>query len=261
MTNRQFTDLPFRNEFEGKVALVTGATSGIGKAAAIAFASTGAMTIVSGRRKKAGLAVVDLIREKGGNAIFVAADVVNEQEIENLVREAVSEYGRLDMAFNNAGIEGRSAPIEELDLEAYDSVMNINARGVFFSMKHQIRQMKLQGSGVIVNCASAAAHIGLPNAALYVASKHAVAGMTKAAALETAAQGIRINAISPGGVDTPLLERWLNGVDRSTAASFVPMQRTGEPEEIANAVLWLCSSATSFMTGQVIRVDGGVTTH
>ncbi|MCR8492666.1 SDR family NAD(P)-dependent oxidoreductase [Brucella anthropi] len=251
------------NGLAGKVALVVGATSGIGRATALAFGAVGAKTIVSGRRQAEGNATVEAIRGNGGEAIFVAADVQNEDDMSGAVAEAVKTYGRLDIAFNNAGNEGRFTPIDECTVEAFNSIMDVNVRGLFFALKHQVRQMKAQGGGgAIVNCASLAAHIGLPNAAFYVASKHAVVGMTKAVALEAASQGIRVNAVSPGGVDTPLLDRWLGDTDKAAAAvAASPLGRFGEPDEIAGTVLWLCSPAATYITGQAIRIDGGNTTH
>jgi len=246
----------------GKVALVLGATSGIGRATALAFGAAGALTIVSGRREAEGKATVEAIQKSGGEALFIAADVLREEDMSRLVEETVRNYGRIDMAFNNAGTEGQFTPVDECTVESFDSIMNVNVRGMFFALKHQIRHMKAQGGGAIVNCASLAAHVGLPNVAPYVASKHAVAGLTKAVALEVASIGIRVNAVSPGGIDTPLLDRWLGSMDKAAAAAAAsPLGRFGTPNEVADAVLWLCSSAATYITGQTIRIDGGATTH
>lgn len=249
-------------EFTDKVALITGATSGIGRAAALAFAREGARVVVSGRREREGHETVALIEEAGGKATFVRADMTREPEVDALVKATLAAYGRLDVAFNNAGVEGTLGPIHEQTVENYRHIMDANVLGVFFSLKHEIAAMLQNGGGAIVNNASVAGLVGLPGAALYVASKHAVLGLTKAAALEYATQGIRVNAVSPGAIETPMFDRFtaaLGAESHHQIAALHPMGRTGQPKEIADAVLWLCSDQASFVTGQSLAADGGWT--
>ncbi len=248
--------------FAHKVALVTGATSGIGRAAALAFAREGARVVVSGRREKEGHETAALIRKAGGEATLVQTDVTREADVAALVGTTLSTYGRLDVAFNNAGVEDTPASIHEQTVENYHHIMNANVLGVFLSLKHEIAAMLKNGGGAIVNNASVAGLIGFPGAAIYVASKHAVLGLTKSAALEYATQGIRVNAVSPGGIETPMFDRFTGrlGTDaHRQIAAMHPMGRTGRPGEIAEAVLWLCSDEASFITGQSLAVDGGWT--
>ena len=250
------------NTFANKVALVTGATSGIGRATAIAFAREGAKVVISGRREKEGSETIGIIEKAGGKATFVRSDVTNESDVAALVAKTLAAYGRLDAAFNNAGIEGTVGPIHEQTVENYHQTMNANVLGVFLSLKHEIPAMLKNGGGAIVNTSSVAGIRGFPGAALYTASKHAVAGLTKSAALEYAAQGIRINAVLPGLIETPMLDRFKAGIGADAAkllAAGQPNGRMGRPDEIASAVLWLCSDAASFVIGQLLVVDGGRT--
>jgi NAD(P)-dependent dehydrogenase (short-subunit alcohol dehydrogenase family) len=218
---------------------------------------------VSGRREAEGIDTVRQIQSAGGEATFVGTDVTNESDIEALVNTACSVYGKLDVAFNNAGIgESSSSPVHERSTEVYDRVMNTNVRGIFLCLKYQIAAMLQRRGGAIVNNSSVSGLVGFPGAAAYVASKHAVPGLTKSAALEYAQLGIRINAIAPGGTDTPLLDRITGGSATEKRREFIgfhPMGWIGTPEEIAEAVLWLCSDKSSFTTGHTLVADGGWT--
>jgi len=249
----------------GKVALVTGGTSGIGKATAIAFAQAGAKVVVAGRRQAEGEAVVDKIRMGGGESIFVKTDVSDEAQIKTLIESAIATYGRLDLAFNNAGVEGEfGISTAEQTPEHYQQVFDINVKGVLLSMKHEIAAMLASGGGAIVNTASVASTIGLPGVGIYVASKHAVLGLTRSAALEYAQQGIRINAISPGSVETEMLQRATGDpAEASAGRTFLknlhPIGRFATPEEIAATVVFLVSSDAAFVTGANLLADGGWT--
>lgn len=249
--------------FANKVALVTGGTSGIGSATALAFAREGAKVVISGRREKEGNDVVRQIKEKGGEAVFVKTDVSNEADVAALMTKTLSSYGRLDAAFNNAGIEGETGKqTHEQSKENYRQVMDINVLGVLLAMKHQIPVMLKNGGGSIVNNASVGGLVGFPGAGVYVASKHAVIGLTKTAALEYAAQRVRVNAVSPGAIVTPMLDRFTGGAGsefQKALEGMHPIGRLGRAEEIAEAVLWLCSEQASFVTGQSLAVDGGFT--
>lgn len=246
-------------QFDGKVALVTGAGSGIGRAAALAFAREGAKVIVSDIVTEGGHETVRLIQESGGAATFVETDVSKTSEVEALVQQTVATYGRLDFAHNNAGIEGRVGRVADDDDENWDRVIAINLTGVRLCMKYEIRQMLTQNGGAIVNTSSGAGLVGIRGSSAYVASKHGVIGLTKTAALEYAKSGIRVNAVCPGVIQTPMVERISHASPRATAAmaAMHPMGRTGKPEEIAEAVVWLCSEAASFVTGHALSVDGG----
>lgn len=247
--------------FSGKVALVTGATSGIGKETAFAFARAGARVVVAGRREREGSSVASEIQKIGGEAVFVQADVSREADVSNLVTTTVKRFGRLDVAFNNAGVEGIMAPTTEQTEQNFDSVFSINVKGLLFCLKYEIPQMLAQGGGAIVNNASIAGMIGMPNGSVYMGSKHAVLGITKCAALEQARSNIRVNAVSPAGIETDMYDRFLGGSDEAKAqfAEMHPVGRVGVPAEVAAAVLFLCSPETSFITGTNLPVDGGWT--
>jgi NAD(P)-dependent dehydrogenase (short-subunit alcohol dehydrogenase family) len=249
------------NEFQGKVALVTGGTSGIGRAAAIAYAREGAKVVIAGRRAAEGEETVRLVRAQGGEALFVPTDVAQEAQVKNLVGRTLEQFGRLDFAFNNAGIEQVPTPFLEQTVETYDQVMNINVKGVWLSMKCEIPAMLKTGGGAIVNTSSGAGVIGMPGAEIYVASKHAVIGLTKSAALEFGKQGIRVNAVLPAVIETDMSRRFFgeNPETRDAVAAQHPIGRIGAPEEIADAVIWLSSSKSSFVIGHSLLVDGGYT--
>jgi NAD(P)-dependent dehydrogenase (short-subunit alcohol dehydrogenase family) len=245
------------NAFKNKVALVTGGSFGIGRATAIAFAAEGAKVVVADHVEDS--TTVDAIRAAGGEATFIRCDVSRMADVQDMVQRILRLYGRLDIAFNNAGIEGVMAPTHECTEENWDRIHAVNVKGVWACMKEELIVMLGQGSGAIVNCSSIAGLVGFPGLPSYVASKHAIVGLTKAAALEYAKKGIRINAVCPGAIFTPMLSR-LAGGDQAAHDNFGPMEpmgRIGTPEEIASAVLWLCSEGASFTTGQALAVDGG----
>jgi NAD(P)-dependent dehydrogenase (short-subunit alcohol dehydrogenase family) len=246
---------------EGKIALITGCSSGIGRAAALAFAHAGAIVTCADVDPQGGEATVAMIRQAGGSAEFVRTDVTDANQVQALISRIVSAHGRLDCAYNNAGIEGDVIEIHEASERNFDRIMAVNVKGVWLCMKHEIRQMLKQGSGAIVNTASVAGLAGFPALSLYVASKHAVVGLTKSAAIECAQGGVRINAVCPGPVDTPMMERIANNEGRpgrSEFEAFVPMRRYAKPDEIANTVVWLCSEQASYVTGVSMPVDGGL---
>jgi NAD(P)-dependent dehydrogenase (short-subunit alcohol dehydrogenase family) len=247
--------------FSGKVALVTGSASGIGRSCAQLFAREGASVVVSDVALEGGEQTVRLIEEDGGEASFVEADVSKGAQVEALVGRTVEAYGRLDYAFNNAGIEGRMATnTADYPEEDWDRVIAINLKGVWLCMKHEIAQMLSQGGGSIVNNSSVEGLVGLEGTSAYAASKHGVVGLTKTAALEYAQSGIRVNAVCPGLIRTPMVERYTEGdaeTEAQWAAIFEPVGRMGSAEEVAEAVVWLCSEAASFVTGHAMAVDGG----
>jgi NAD(P)-dependent dehydrogenase (short-subunit alcohol dehydrogenase family) len=246
-------------ECEGKVALVTGGTSGIGRETSILFARKGARVVVAGRREIEGKETIDLIRRAGGEGIFVRADVSRASEVKALVEKTVAAYGGLDYAFNNAGIEGHWVPIVEQTEDEWDQTIDINLKGTWLCLKYEIRQMLQQGrGGVIVNNASISGFIGSYGSATYAASKHGVLGLTKAAALEVARNGIRVNAVCPAAVESPMADRLFGAPEvRKKVLGFYPIARFGKPIEVAEAVLWMCSGAAGFMTGQSLILDGG----
>ena len=245
---------------EGKVALVTGAGSGIGRATALVFAREGAKVVVADIVVEGGQETVQQIEVAGGEAIFVKADVSQAADVETLIAKTVETYGRLDCAFNNAGIEGGMKLTIDCTKEEFDRTIAVNLTGVWLCMKYEIQQMLSQGSGAIVNTASAAGLVGFPSLPDYVASKHGVVGLTKTAALEYAKSGIRVNAVCPGVIQTPMVERGAQlspGFDE-LAVSMEPVGRFGQPSEVGEAVVWLCSDAASFVTGHPMVVDGGL---
>jgi NAD(P)-dependent dehydrogenase (short-subunit alcohol dehydrogenase family) len=246
-------------DLEGKVGLVTGGTSGIGRETALLFAKSGAKVVVSGRREKEGEETVDLIRAAGGEGLFVRADVSKAVDVETLVQKTVERFHRLDIAFNNAGIEGVWVPIVRQSEEDWDRTININLKGVWLSLKYEIRQMLAQGGGgAIVNMASVTGLVGSVGAGAYSASKHGVIGLTQTAALENAKKGIRINSVCPGFIETPMADRIFRapGIHKYVLSCH-PIGRLGRPADIAEAVLWMCSDRASFMTGQSLVLDGG----
>ena len=242
-----------------QVVLITGALTGIGRAAAIIFAQEGAHIVVSGRRDKEGQALVAELQGLGAEAIFVRTDVRKDEDVRNLVDQAVKRFGRLDVAVNNAGTEGTPGPVTEQTAETYTATFDTNVLGTLWSMKHELRGMLPQGSGSIVNVSSPYGSVGAAGASVYVASKHAVEGMTKSAALEVAGTGVRVNVVAPGTTDTGMLTRFTN-TDENKAAlvSTVPFKRLATPEEIAHVIAFVASTNASYMTGASIPVDGGM---
>ena len=242
------------------VVLITGALTGIGRATALAFAKHGARLVVAGRRTTEGKALEVELQHLGAEAVFVEADVRHDDEVGRLIDEAVDHFGRLDVAVNVAGTEGKPGPIVKQTEESYTATFNTNVLGTLLSLKHEIRVMSAQKSGSIINIASTYGHEGAANAAVYAASKHAVEGLTKSAALEVASSGVRFNAVAPGPTDTGMLDRFTGTpANKAALVSSVPLGRVGKPDDIANAVLFLADDASSFMTGQIVSVDGGKT--
>lgn len=249
--------------FIDKTGVITGGGSGIGRATALALGRAGANVVIGNRNREQGQAVVQEIAVCGGRAEFVRTDVSNVNDVKVLVAHAVAKFGRLDLAFNNAGMEGETKPLHEQEETLAMQLIDVNLKGIFCAMKYEIEAMlknagdsRGEGRGAIVNCSSVLGLGGFRGGSLYAASKHAVIGLTKSAALDYAAQGIRINAVAPGPIETPMLKRFGDG-NLQVHAKAVPMGRIGQPEEVAAAVLWLLSDAASFVTGHTLPVDGG----
>jgi NAD(P)-dependent dehydrogenase (short-subunit alcohol dehydrogenase family) len=251
--------------FENSVVLITGGATGIGLATARRFAQEGAKVVIASRNEAVGQQAVSDIRASGGKATFIQTDVTQEAQVEALIKQTTGTYGRIDAAFNNSGTEGIPSPLSDDNEENYKNIFEVNVKGLWLSMKHQLKHMQQHGTGSIVNNASIAGLIGFPGLGLYTASKHAVLGLTKSAALENAALGIRVNAVSPAMIETDMADRFLSaqpGNKDDTIASVKsmhPIGRFGKPEEIASAVTWLCSDDASFVVGQSLTVDGGFT--
>ena len=243
---------------DNPVVLITGALTGIGRAAAIAFAKKGAKTVVAGRRDEAGKALVEELRAFGSEAEFINADVRKEDDVRNMVDKTVARFGSLDVAVNNAATEGAVGPITDQTAESFASTFDTNVLGVVLSMKHEVRAMQAQESGSIINISSTYGHKGAAYASIYVAAKHAVEGITKSVALELAASGIRVNAVSPGPTDTGMLTRFTGTKENKAAlVAQVPLARLGLSEEVAAGIVFIASDEARFITGQILRVDGG----
>jgi NAD(P)-dependent dehydrogenase (short-subunit alcohol dehydrogenase family) len=241
-----------------QVVLITGGLTGIGRAAAVAFAKQGAKVVVAGRRDEVGKALAKEMRALGSEAEFINADVRKEDDVRNAVDKTVARFGRLDVAVNNAGTEGRGGPITDQTAESYAATFDTNVLGVLLSIKHEVRVMQKQGSGNIINISSTYGHEGAAGASVYVASKHAVEGITKSVALEVVKSGIRVNAVAPGPVDTGMLTRFTGTADNKAAlVTTVPMGRLGVTDEQANAIVFIASDEASFITGHILNVDGG----
>jgi NAD(P)-dependent dehydrogenase (short-subunit alcohol dehydrogenase family) len=245
---------------DAPVILITGALTGIGRATALAFAKEGATVVVSGRREAEGKALEDQLRSLGAEAVFTLADVRQDDHVRNLVDQTIERFGRLDVAVNCAGTEGKPGPLTEQTSDSYTGLFDTNVLGTLLSLKHELRVMQPQGSGSIVNVSSTMGERGAANLALYTASKHAVEGLTKSAALEAAPFGVRVNAVAPGPTETAMLDRLTGTPDRKAAFfAAVPLKRGAKPEEVADAIVFLASDKASFVTGQIVRINGGKT--
>jgi NAD(P)-dependent dehydrogenase (short-subunit alcohol dehydrogenase family) len=244
------------DRFTNKVAFITGAASGIGRAAAVAFAAEGARVAILDRSADSLEAVQASLKAAGGEVLAIPCDVSSPDQVEAAIKQLVERFGRLDIAFNNAGIENKAAPVHEIDLAEWDRIIGINLRGTFICMKHELAQMVKQGSGVVVNTSSGAGICGVAGGASYAASKHAIIGLTRSAALDYAKQNIRVNAVLPGNIETPMMDRFTGG-DIQKAIELEPVGRLGKPEEIAEAVLWMASDLGGFVMGAATVIDGG----
>jgi NAD(P)-dependent dehydrogenase (short-subunit alcohol dehydrogenase family) len=244
------------DRFTDRVAFITGAASGIGRAAAIAFATEGARVAILDRSADALRTVEASVKEAGGEVLAIACDVSSPDQVEDAIKQIVDRFGRLDIAFNNAGVENKAALVHEIDLAEWDRIIGINLRGTFLCMKHELAQMVKQGGGVVVNTSSGAGIRGVAGGAAYAASKHAIIGLTRSAALDYAKQNIRVNAVLPGNIETPMMDRFTGG-DIQKAIDLEPVGRLGKPEEIAEAVLWMASDLGGFVTGAATVIDGG----
>jgi NAD(P)-dependent dehydrogenase (short-subunit alcohol dehydrogenase family) len=254
------------NNFQDKVALITGGTSGLGRAISLEFAKSKANVVVSGRREKEGNETVQMVESLGSKAIFVKCDVTRSEEVKNLLDATIQNFGKLDFAVNNAGIIGKNKLIYQYEETEFDEVMNINVKGVWNAMKYETLEFLKSKKGSIVNISSVSGLIGFPYNSLYSASKHAINGLTKSAALEFGHKGIRINAVCPGGIKTEMLENIFEGTGKPSESKenmikLHSLRRLAEPEEIARAVVWLCGDDSSFIHGAVIPIDGGWTAH
>ena len=248
--------MPRPDRFTGKVVFVTGAASGIGRATAVAFSAEGARVAILDRAEDILGETAHAIRQACGEVLVIGCDVSEPGQVEAAVARTVQTFGRLDVAFNNAGVENKAAPVHEIDLAEWDRILDINLRGTFTCMKHELAQMVKQGGGVVVNTSSGAAIRGVAGGAAYAASKHAIIGLTRSAALDYAKQNIRVNAVLPGNIETPMMDRFTGG-DIQKAIDLEPVGRLGKPEEIAEAVLWMCSDLSGFVTGAATVIDGG----
>ncbi|KQO93415.1 glucose 1-dehydrogenase [Methylobacterium sp. Leaf91] len=244
------------HRFTEKVVFVTGAASGIGRAAALAFAAEGARVAIADRSKATLEDLRAEIEAAGGEVLAIRCDVSLPEEVEAAIARTVERFGRLDCAFNNAGVENRATPVHEIELDEWDRILGINLRGTFLCMKYELAQMVRQGGGVVVNTSSGAGIRGVAGGAAYAASKHAIIGLTRSAALDYARNNIRVNAILPGNIETPMMDRFTGG-DVQKAIDLEPVGRLGKPEEIAEAVLWMCSDLGGFVTGAATVIDGG----